>query len=320
MAEVSNPEVPNPEDPNPEVPNPEVPVTESFLKKWIKIFSFISVTGILTILGTTIENCNKLENLKFNEANKVKDLMTSVITTDAKIDKKELFIAMIYDTYKGKDEFDIFTFWNSEKNIDKFDLVLDFSEIFINDNIRNISKGKLISENELYFFKKIIYRIDTNYWAKIRSELVLRFSELDTLKSNKTNAKSDGQNGDPSKIDKKNSEIVSQLLNNWTCYIQVDTNFRNNLQDSNEIYRNNFLNFIKDLKDQNVIVPKYEIIEKSSFENDIRYFYLEDKPLADKTLILLKENNIDAKIKYFPIYRDKIPKRQIEVWISEFIK
>jgi len=77
---------------------------------------------------------------------------------------------------------------------------------------------------------------------------------------------------------------------------------------------------VKDLRAKKYKVPKWEIVEKITFDPAIKYFYEEDADEAKKISALI--NSSDEFFQKNPVKVQRVnlkaPKRQIEIWVGEY--
>lgn len=77
---------------------------------------------------------------------------------------------------------------------------------------------------------------------------------------------------------------------------------------------------IKDLKERKYKVPRWEVVEKITFDPVIKYFYQDDADEAKEVAALI--NKSDPYFQKNPVKVQKLnlksPQRQIEVWIGEY--
>lgn len=298
-------------------------------------FNLVNIGLLVTNLGAIIaiiinifQIKKTVEDLKFNEVNNVKSIFRDMVTNDAPQLNKELFIAMLYDSYKGGEGLSK----NRLENIDRFDLVLDISEVFMINIMRKGLDEKISEKNqrELFFFNEIVRRIDTTYHNEMVSKLKGIFElqigaagDRDKFITNSGAVSDTGATFETNAADsvrenqKQNTQIITQNFKSWICFVQVDKKFEYQIT-SNQTRRDKFNLFVDTLSNSNVIVPPYELIKGELKRNDIRYFYLDDEHLAKMAQALLKDAGIEAEIIFLPKYRGKIPRKQIEIWLSSF--
>ena len=99
----------------------------------------------------------------------------------------------------------------------------------------------------------------------------------------------------------------------YTLYLQYMPEYESLLKKVN-IQLKNLSNIVR----QKVNVYAPEMIRKISFNNSVRYFYPEDKEIAQKIADYLNSQNENLKHKFFILPIDlKPPVHQIEIWIGE---
>lgn len=308
------------EEENTPIKNPEF-----VIPNWLKIFSVTSITALLALVGTTIKTCNDVKDLKFKESNNVKTLLNDIVKDTSTINK-EIFLALLYDAYKDNSG-GIMEFFNSEEDTVKYDIVLDLSGIFWLNINRNYSKDIANLNQQTFFIKKLVKRIDPNYYSRIEEDMRPIFAnDVDQINSSSrtqilgtSEKKTEKENEDSGlKNIKDKIEVFTKNTDSWICYIQI-WNDNNNKTDGNILKLSSFK---KILNEKKAIVPAPDFIsfEKDfSSDNEVRYFHIEDRSLADKVVQILKEININCKDepKFLSGYTSKVPQNQIEVWLRK---